>query len=319
MNVTRCVVGLLVKIAGAAGAAGHAMSMVMALHSAAVFAAEPKPATPVVHAIVEQPRAYGYTVGDLLQQRVALGTPAAPFALAEVPRTGRIGASLWRGRSDEQVDRSGQHWLTIEYQLINTPQSLSVWYLPVLKLKAKNSSAVLTVDSMPFSIGPFTPPQPYEVAALPALQPDMPPSPVSIAPLERRIRLATRALGAVLAAWALMIGWRYLQRGRHLPFARALNDLNAGARTQAADPLAARRRLLHAMNDTAGEVVRPATLGKLLARAPYLAHERPALETFVQESHALFFGGRTVSAAADAAGVGALARRLRRLERRHAA
>ena len=275
-------------------------------------------ASPVLHAVVEQPRAYGYTVGDLLQQRIALGTPAAPFALAELPRIGRIGASLWRRRSDEQIDPRGQHWLTIEYQLINTPQSLSVWYLPVMTLQAKSGSAVLTVDRTPFSVGPFTPPQPYDVSALPALQPDEPPASVALGPFERHIGLATRALIAVLATWAILIGWRHLRRGRHLPFARAVLDLQSGARMPAADPLAARRRLLHALNDAAGTAVRPATIENLLARAPYLTPERAALERFVLESHAVFFGGRPVTGAADAASVNTLARRLRRLERRHA-
>ena len=227
-----------------------------------------KPSAPVVHALVEQPRAFGYTVGDVLQQRIALGTAAVPFALAELPRIGRIGASLWRRRSEEQVDRRGQHWLTIEYQLINTPQSLSVWYLPLLKLRAKNGSAVLTVDNAPFSIGPTTPPQPYDIAALPALQPDQPPAPVSLAQAERRIRLALRTLIGVLLIWAGLVGWRYLRRGRHLPFARAVQDLQARSTIAGADPLAARRRLLHAFNDTAREVVRPATLDRVLARAP---------------------------------------------------
>ena len=281
-----------------------------------VDAAKKSTAVPVIHAQVEQPRAYGYSVGDLLQQRIALGTSSAPFVLAELPRIGRIGSSLWRRRSEEQIDRRGQHWLAIEYQLINTPQSLSVWYLPVLKLRAKDGSAVLTVDRSPFSIGPFTPPQPYEIAALPGLQPDQPPALLSVAPLERRIRLATRALILVLLAWASLIGWRHLRRGRHLPFARAMHDLQGSLRKMDTDPLAARRRLLHALNDTAGEVVRPSSVDKLITRAPYLATEREALERFVRESHAVFFGGRPEQ---DVDGIGFLAQRLRRLERRHAA
>jgi mxaA protein len=323
-GATRRQVGSAVFRRAAIGLSTALMTMAVAVTAAADLPATPaaKPAArPVVHAIVEQPRAYGHTIGDLMQQRIARGTPAAPFLLAEVPRIGRVGASLWRRRSDEQIDARGQHWLTIEYQLINTPQSLSVWYLPVLKLRAKNDSAVLTVDAAPFSIGPTTPPQPYEVAALPALQLDAAPAPVATGPLERRIRLAARALAAIVLVWAGLIGWRHLRRGRHLPFARALQDLRRlqpGGGTQAADPLAARRRLLHALNDTAGEVVRPATVGRLLARAPYLAPEQAALASFVQESHAVFFGGQAVTAQADTADVGQLARRLRRLERRHA-
>ena len=263
-------------------------------------------------ATVEQPRAYGYTIGDLLSQRVALGTAATPFHPAELPHIGRMGASLWRRRSEEQIDASGRHWLVLEYQVINTPQALSVWYLPALKLKSQDGSAFLAVPNAPFSITPFTPPQPFEEATLPALQPDQAPAFIDLGPIDQRIVGAGSALLVVVLLWAAIFGWRHLRRGRHLPFARALRDLKA---LPATDPLAAQRRLHHALNDSAGEVVRPASLPSLLARAPYLAPEKNALETFLHESQAVFFGGRQASAIGP---VHALARRLHRLERRHA-
>lgn len=264
-------------------------------------------------ATVIAPRAYGYTVGDLLPRRVALGTAAAPFFLAELPRIGRIGNSLWLRRSEEIVDPGGQHWLVMEYQLINTPQVLSVWYLPSLTLKAKAGPAVLTVAATPFSVGPFTPSEPFGNTALPAMQPDEAPASVALAPIEKRILGAGGALAAVILGWALIFGWRYFRRGRHLPFARAVRDMQA----QAMEPLACQRRLHHALNDAAGEVVRPASLGCLLARAPYLAAEREALEQFLRESRAVFFGGQA-SAGAGLTSMVALARRLRRLEQRFA-
>ena len=276
--------------------------------------ARPAVATP---AQVQQPRAYGYTVGDLLQQRIALGTAAAPFVPAELPRIGRIGSSLWRRRVVQQVDASGRHWLLIEYQLINTPQSLTLWYLPKLLLKAADGSASLLVPNAPFSVAPFTPPQPFEDAALPALQPDSLPAAVNLAPLDRRMRAASGALLLVLAAWAALLSWRHLRRGRHLPFACAVRDMRALQRqpTEASGTLALQRRLHHALNATAGEVVRAATLTQLLEKAPYLAQERGAIEVFLRMSHAAFFGGH---AAADPIAVTALAQRLRRLEQRHA-
>lgn len=279
-------------------------------------------AAATITAQVEQPRAFGHTVGDVLVQRVALGTAGAPFAAAELPRIGRVGASLWRRRSEEQIDAAGRHWLVLEYQLINTPQSLSVWYLPTLKLKARAGVDQLVVPATPFSITPFTPPQPFEQAALPAVQPDEMPASIPLAPIERRMKIAAATLLATALVWGCLAGWRYLRRGRHLPFARALRDLRRlhGKSTQAqsphADPLAAQRRLHHALNDAAGEVVRPASLDKLLARAPHLVAERAALARFLQESQAVFFGGQ---AAPDREAIDGLARRLHRLERRHVA
>ena len=269
-------------------------------------------AVPAQAAVVEQPRPYGYTIGDLLRQRIALGTPAAPFPLAELPRLGRLGSSLWRRRSEREIDASGQHWLLLEYQLINTPQSLTVWYLPSLKLRPQTGRAVINVASAPFTITPFTPPQPFELALLPAVLPDQPAAPVALAPFEERIRMASAALIVVVVLWAAGAGWRYRRRGRHLPFARAVRDLRALA---ADDPLAAQRRLHHALNDSAGEVVRPATLSRLLALAPHFGTERVALERFLHDSQAAFFGGQPT---VDIAPIGALARRLRKLEQRHA-
>ncbi len=295
-------------------AAAGAPASVAAGAPAPPSAAAARPAAPIP-ALVQQPRAYGYTIGDLLQQRIALGTVAAPFVPAELPRIGRIGTSLWRRRSAEQVDAGGQHWLQIEYQLINTPQSLTVWYLPRLLLKSADGSRSITVANAAFSVSPFTPPQPFEDAALPALQPDAAPAPVALAPILRRIRAATAALLLVVAGWAAALLWRHMRRGRHLPFARAVREMRALRKLPAADPLALQRCLHHAFNATAGEVVRPASLPHLLRQAPHLAGERSAIDDFLRSSHAAFFGGQ---APFEAAPVAALARRLRRLEQRHA-
>ncbi|MEB0135294.1 calcium incorporation protein MxaA [Actimicrobium sp. CCC2.4] len=268
---------------------------------------------PLVRA--ELSRNYGLVIGDLLQQRIALGTPATPLVLSGLPPGGRIGNSLWRRSAMVDIDAAGQHWLQLDYQIINTPQTLTVWSLPALTLTAGTDR--LAVAGMPFSIAPFTPLQALNAVALPALQPDQAPAPVALAPITLRIQLAASALLATLLVWGSMAGWRYLRRGRHLPFARAMRDLQAlHTHADTSDPLAAQRRLHHALNDAAGEVVRPATLARLLASSPYLLSEKKALADFLDQSQAVFFGSRPVP---DATTVTALARRLRRLEQRHAA
>ena len=266
-------------------------------------------------ALVQQPRAYGYTVGDLLQQRIALGSIAAPFVPAELPRIGRIGSSLWRRRVAQQVDANGQHWLQLEYQLINTPQSLTVWYLPKLLLKSATGGNSITVANAAFSVSPFTPPQPFEETALPALQPVAAPAPVPLSSIMRRMRAAGAALLLVFATWAALLLWRYMRRGRLLPFACVVRDIRVLRKAAASDPLALHRHLHHAFNATAGEVVRLATLPNLLQRAPHLASEESAINDFLRRSHGAFFGGH---APADTAVIAALAQRLRRLEQRHA-
>ena len=237
-----------------------------------------------------------------------------PFVPAELPRIGRVGSSLWRRRVALQVEAGGQHWLQIEYQLINTPQSLTLWYLPKLLLKSADGSS-LAVAPATFSVSPFTPPQPFEDAALPALQPDMPAILVSLTAQTRRIRAASAALLLVLSTWAAVLLWRYLRRGRHLPFSCAVRDMRTLGKLPIRDPLAVQRRLHHAFNATAGAVVRPGSLARLLEQAPHLAGERHTIEAFLQMSQAAFFGGQ---APADPASTTELAQRLRRLEQRHA-
>jgi mxaA protein len=268
----------------------------------------------VAPVVAELSRNYGLVIGDVLQQRIALGTPSAPLLVTALPSTGRIGNSLWRRNATLAIDDTGQHWLQLDYQIINTPPALALWSLPALTLSAGTDR--LAVAGMPFSIAPFTPPQPDDVAALPLLQPDDDPDQVALGPIELRMWFAATALLATLLAWGCLTCWRYLRRGRHLPFARAVRDLHAlRSQPDITDPLAAQRRLHHALNDAAGEVVRPATLDRLLANLPYLQIEKAALVDFLAVSQTVFFANQPVT---DTTTVTALARRLRRLEQRHA-
>lgn len=287
------------------------------LLSCAIVQAAPSPArdasvTTIASPGAALPRAFGFSIGDRLQQRIALGTPDAPFLLAELPRLGRIGSSLWRHRSQQQIDASGQHWLILDYQLVNTPPVLSIWYLPTLTLKAQSGAATLTVASTPFSIGPITQQQPVALAGLPLLQPDQAVPLAPLAPVARRVRLSALALALVLLVWGMASGWHYLRRARHLPFASLVRHLQALGNT---DPLGSRRLLHQALNTSAGSVVQPGTLNVLLDRTPYLREEYQALETFLAQSQAIFFGGVTPGEGDTAL---PLARRLMRLERRYA-
>lgn len=261
----------------------------------------------MIDPLVEQPRAFGYTVGDLLVQRIDLGTGKNALVPADMPRIGRVNPSLWRRRSAVQIDHADRHWLMVEYQLINTPQSLTVWYLPSMLIKTTTANALLAVHSAPFSVGPFTPPQAFEQAALPVMQPDGVVVPIDVTAITTRLRLFGSALLATLLVWASLLGWRTVRRTRHLPFAQALQSLPAESQ-------ALYLRLHHALNATAGQVMRPDLLPTLLEKAPYFAAEQIGIAQFLQASRAHFFGS---DAPPDRAQVLLLMQRLRRLERRH--
>lgn len=257
------------------------------------------------------PRTFGYTVGDIIVQRVPLTREGREFQPESLPPPGRVGRSFWRRGARIARDEANRSWLLVEYQIINAPPALEVWFLPPLQIKGAGA-ALIDVEPWRFSIGPLTPPEAFAAQGLGAMRADALPEPVPLAPLGQRLKLLAAALGLTLLLWAAALQLRQRAMRGRLPFASALRDL-AG---MPADAPQAWRRLQHALNDAAGQVVRAGNVDQLIASAPYLAGERAAIEAFCRDASTLFFSG---AAPAGAGGVQALARRLGRLERRHAA
>jgi mxaA protein len=257
-------------------------------------------------AIVEQPRPFGYTVGDIATQRVLLPDGFTPAALPEAAR-----ASAWLERRPARVERGqdGRRWLAVDYQLVNAPDALATVTVPAWQLAGPAGTPVLRVAAAAISVGPLTAPV-GPGQALP-LRPDRPAPAIATAGIARRLWLWVGALAATLAAWLAYSGWNAWRASRTLPFARALRAL----RTQAQAPLAAHVALHQAFDRTAGRVVHAGTLAALFERAPHLQALQPQIERFYAQSAALFFGG---GLPADAVSPRGLCRRLRRLERRHA-
>jgi mxaA protein len=257
------------------------------------------------------PRTFGYTLGDLIIQQVPLVRDGKDFEPESLPPPGRVGRSFWRRAARTAQDAEGRRWLLVEYQIINAPPALEVWFLPPLQLKGVGAG-VLDVEPWRFSIVPLTPPEAFDAPGLGAMRDDLLPAPAPLAPLARRIWLAAGALVMTLLLWGTALYLRRRSLRDRLPFARALRDLAH----MPDDVPQAWRRLQHALNDAAGQVVRSGNVDQLLASAPYLAGERAAIEQFCREASVLFFSG---TAPAPAGTVRALARRLDRLSRRYAA
>lgn len=260
---------------------------------------------------VIQPRSFGYLIGDMLEQRVRLDGEPQTFVPAELPPNGRVGLALMRRSVTEEQGAEGSKWLVLRYQIVNAPQELATWQIPPVRLSSANGNATLDIPAWSFSVSPFTSPEQLKTRGAAALRGDELPAQKDTAPLDRRIMIASGLLVAALLTWAGWAGWRILNQGRQLPFARAWRDVR---RLPDGEP-SGWRRLQHALNDTAGQVVRLNTLDRLIDRAPYLAAERTALEQFCREANALFFSR---GAASNRLSVRDLARRLHLLERRHA-
>jgi len=302
--------------------------------SAAAGTSEPsaRSAPKLVPAAVEQPRTFGYVIGDVLVQRVRLEANGRAVEPLELPSTGRVNAWFQRRavRTDKRED--GSRWLTVEYQLINSPPELRAVRLPAWQLKTKTPGLSLSVNEWLIQAGPITVPptsgadaaavllgssapgagtlQPEAAAIGTGLRPDHAPALIAVSPIVRMIAISGGAFLLTIAAW---VGWvvrRNYQAAMSQPFASAWREI----RTLDDDAPAAWQALHRAFDRTAGRVVQLDTLTDLFRRAPHLVPQKEAIEQFFSQSSERFFGP---GAQGEPISLHGLCEALRRLERQH--
>ena len=260
-------------------------------------------------AIVEQPRPFGWVVGDVLTQRVLLAVAGRAFDPAALPAPSRLG--VWFERRVAHIDQApdGQRWLEVDYQLVNAPPSQAIVRLPAWDLAGRVPGTTLHVAAWPVSVSALT------MKAAPGtsawqVRPDRPPPAIPVRAVRRQFLLSSFTLAGCLAAWTAWFAWRSWRAATTQPFAAALRELRG---LDDAHP-AAWRALHGAFDRTAGEVLREATLPRLFQRAPHLAPLQPRIRRFYAQSAARFFGA---AAPADPPSLATLCLALRRLERRN--
>jgi mxaA protein len=260
-------------------------------------------AYPAATALVEQPRPFGYVVGDVMTQRVLLEIDGRELVPAGVPKAQRV--NLWLERRPARIESlpDGRRWLAIDYQVINAPQSLTTVNLPAFDLQGAADGATLKIAAWPISVNALTSDGSSE------LRPDRPAPAIATAPIRRQIAIWSSAFLLVLAAWLGWLAWRNWRAAAAQPFAHALHEMRHLDGTAPE----AWRALHHAFDRTAGRVVHTATLAALFERVPQLQSLRPEIEQFFAQSTALFFGG---GLPADRMSARALCAQLRRIERR---
>jgi mxaA protein len=238
-------------------------------------------------AAIQQPRPFGYVLGDVLTQRVLLQSQGHDFDPAQLPGAERAGLWLWRRSAAVMRDNMNHKWLILDYQIINAPQQLMTVSLPALTLKSKAKGAdSLFVPEWPISVAPLTPRIAFAKGGLQDLRPDHPAPTLPTAGLWRQLEIWSTALIATLAAW---FGWwliRYIRAAASQPFARALREI----RRAGGDSQEAWLALHRAFDRTAGRALQINTLNVLFQRAPYLEPQRPEIERFYAESTWRFFG-----------------------------
>ena len=273
----------------------------------------PPPAPAVVVPLrspVDNPRPYGYLVGDTLVQRVQLTVDGKPVELSELPRKDRFGVWISRRASRIERDPDGTRWLAMEYQIVNASKDVDVISLPKLRLRTTTPEVFIEVADWPITVGAITASLVRNQGGLLPLQPDRPAPTIATAPIRHQLKLALTGLAATLALWLGWWRWREWQAAERLPFGRARRQLGfVDAQSDEA------WRLLHqAFDASAGRAIQPGTLALLFRARPEFEAARGAIERFYAESAARFFGGKP---AADDLSLTALCAELRAIERAH--
>ncbi len=246
-------------------------------------------------AVVDEPRAFGHTIGDVLVQRVRLvaGGHDGPAQEWLLPSGGRV--DVWLERRPARIESAagGSRWLVLTYQVTNAPSALTQTELPALVLRTRAGDQ-LRVPAWPISVGPLAPDSAFGAGGLTAVQPDRGPAPLALAPIERRIGLGLAGLVATVLAWLAWWIARNRRDAARLPFARAWREFRrrgmANGNVDGSDDSDAAWRLVHrALNETAGFVVQSSSLPRLLASSPWLQPLRAQLDEFYRRSEARFF------------------------------
>jgi mxaA protein len=249
------------------------------------------------NAVVQQPRSFGYVIGDIVTQRVLLEDNGRPIVPSALPPPGPAGVWLERRASRIETDERGKHWLAIDYQIINSPQALKMISLPAFKVPASSGGTELAVSAWPISVSPLTPERPFANGGLGILRPDRNAPLIDTAPIMRSLVFMVVVLVALIAAWIAWWMWRNWRASAQLPFGVAVRELRG---VDESDPRAW-KALHRAFDSTAGEVVRADALGVLFQRAPQFEGLRASIERFYAQSGARFFGATAAAAPSDGA------------------
>ncbi len=266
---------------------------------------------------IEEPRAYGHVIGDLITREIRLALPAGVTLKAEaLPRAGR--ADNWLELHSLQVRAagSGKTTLRLTYQVVNIAAEVVTTELPALKLALAGAGAAdetIDVPDWPVHLSALTPADAVERSGLEALQPDIAPRREETAPTLGR--LAAWAVLALLLAAPLLLA-RYPQLAfwrQRAPFLAAWRDL----RRLPGQGDAARHAMtrLHAAFDaSAGGTVFAQQLEPLYRARPSLRAASAEIDAFFAASRRVFFAESDGGSAWSLADAQALAFKLAQLE-----
>lgn len=235
---------------------------------------------------VQQSRGFGYFVGDLLTQRIAIDPKIKNLEDIALPLEDRVGLWVERRSSRLETDEDANRWLVIEYQIINSPRNSITIEIPALAVQTGVGDPI-QVPLWIVSIGPLTAEPLTGVGNLKSMQPDRQAIPEVTRQLRAMLTNAVLALFAVLLAWVGWFVWRNWLDRLTLPFERAWTDIKTLSEPNAHPR--AWQRLHLAINETADRVIRTDSVNDFLAQAPDYQPELERFNEFFQRSNDRFF------------------------------
>lgn len=233
-------------------------------------------------------RGFGYFIGDVIKQRIQLDGAPASEELVELPETGRVGAWLDRQSIMLSNDDDNQQWLSVRYQVINSPTSSIQVSLPgfVIQLAGEQQQQI---NEQLISIAPLIPARSDTAVSFPAMQADQPPVLASSSHAAGRVKKLALALAVTLLLWAAWWVWRNYRDREQLPFAHALYLLQKMKNQPHDDNTQAWVALHRAFNQAAGKTVSRTTVPELLQQQPWLNPYKAGIESFFEASSERFF------------------------------
>lgn len=257
-------------------------------------AGAPAADAPTLQAHVDEPRAFGWQVGDVLQRRISIDVPAGlGLDATSLPRPGARGRAL-ELRAVRRDAAAGREEIVLEYQVFLAPAAVRTLEMPpvILHFEGRPRAQDLRIDAWPVTVAPLVPVDVSPRRGLGELQPDVDAPPVPTGALRTRLAVWLSLAAGLAASLALVhFGLPWWNR-RHRPFARAWPELRRLGRG-ADDALAWRaacERLHAAFNESGGEVLFERGVERFVARRTGFAPLREDIRRFLAMSRRGFFG-----------------------------
>lgn len=251
---------------------------------------------------MNEPRAFGYFVGDLLHRTAEIAVaPGEEFVAASLPQPGQLAYWLELSKvTPSQQTQGGQRHLTLtlEYQLFYVPIDTRKVKIPAtnIELKGAEGTRIVTIPAFTFLISPIREIYPEKSGETTAtfLKDDARAQRLKTGTVRTAILASALTSALALALLAFHRAWWPFHARPRRPFTEAQRTVTDHRQSYGIALLA-----LHRAFDRAhGERLLAADLDQFLAQRPEQSGNRAASQRFFSASQTFFFANDPVAAEA---------------------